>query len=76
MKYMILAKIMLNSADDVNAILNGKYASKYAGRDLEAMKSIAQAHNKRSLQDFQRVLKEFQNGNQTISKVKVFRNPR
>lgn len=61
LKYMILAKIMLNSPEDVNAILNGKYASKYAGRDLEAMKAIAQAHTKRSLQNFQNALKDYSN---------------
>jgi len=59
LKYMILSKIMTGSIDDVNAIINGKYGLKYAGKDIDAMKSIANVYSKRSLKDFQEVLQKY-----------------
>jgi 26S proteasome regulatory subunit N6 len=59
LKYMILAKIMQNSTDDVNAILSGKYGIKYPGKDLEAMKAVNLAHTHRSLKEFQELLVRF-----------------
>ncbi len=41
--------------DDVNALMSVKLALKYGGRDVEAMKAVAQASKKRSLADFQQV---------------------
>ena len=44
-----------NRPDDVNALMSVKLALKYSGRDVEAMKAIAQASKKRSLADFQQI---------------------
>ena len=43
-------------ADDINGLITGKLAIKYAGRDIESMKAIANASSKRSLADFQKVM--------------------
>nr|NVI77759.1 regulatory particle non-ATPase 6 [Cucujiformia] len=59
LKYMLLSKIMLNSPEDVQQIISGKLAIKYAGKDINAMKAVAQASSKRSLADFQLAVKEF-----------------
>lgn len=59
LKYMLLSKIMLNTPDDVQQIVSGKLAIKYAGRDIDAMKAVAQASHKRSLADFQVGVKNF-----------------
>jgi 26S proteasome regulatory subunit N6 len=45
--------------DDVNALMSVKLALKYSGRDVEAMKAVAQASKKRSLADFQQALKDY-----------------
>nr|WIM01490.1 26S proteasome non-ATPase regulatory subunit 11 [Limnephilus lunatus] len=59
LKYMLLSKIMLNLPEDVQHIISGKLALKYAGSDIDAMKSVAQASHKRSLADFQQGLKTY-----------------
>nr|NVI77804.1 regulatory particle non-ATPase 6 [Cucujiformia] len=59
LKYMLLSKIMLNNPEEVQQIVSGKLAIKYAGRDIDAMKAVAQASHKRSLADFQLAVKEF-----------------
>ncbi|CAD7087823.1 unnamed protein product [Hermetia illucens] len=59
LKYMLLCKVMLSQAEDVNQIVSGKLAITYSGRDIDAMKAIAQASHKRSLADFQEALKEY-----------------
>lgn len=57
---MILSKIMTNSSDDVYAILNGKFGLKYAGRELDAMREITNAHTEKSLRNFQLSLQKFE----------------
>ena len=59
LKYMLLCKIMLNNPDDVQAIISGKLALRYAGPHIEAMKSIANASHNRSLSEFQDTLNKF-----------------
>lgn len=53
LKYMLLCKVMLDLPDEVNSLLSAKLALKYNGSDLDAMKAIAAAAQKRSLKDFQ-----------------------
>ena len=59
LKYMLLSKIMLNAAEDINSLITGKLALKYGGRDIESMKAIANASQKRSLAEFQKTLELF-----------------
>ena len=56
LKYMLLCKIMMNSPDEVTAIINGKPGMRHQGPALEAMRAVASAHQKRSLQDFEAAL--------------------
>lgn len=59
LKYMLLCRIMENQTDEVNQLLEGKHAIKYAGRDLEAMKAIARAHSSKSLAEFEQALNNY-----------------
>lgn len=49
----------MSRPDDVQSITVGKLALKYAGPNIEAMKSIAKASSNRSLHDFQEALNQF-----------------
>ena len=62
LKYMLLCKIMLNLSDDVRAIIQGKAAQRFAGRDVEAMNAIAKAHEDRSLEKFEQALQDYKEG--------------
>ncbi|KAI1005827.1 putative 26S proteasome regulatory subunit [Podosphaera aphanis] len=59
LQYMLLCKIMLNLADDVNQLLASKQAARYAGQNLEAMKAVARAHANRSLLEYEKALDEY-----------------
>jgi len=59
LKYMLLSKIMINAADDINNLITGKLALKYDGRDIDSMKAIANASQKRSLAEFQKNLESY-----------------
>ncbi|OXB56638.1 hypothetical protein ASZ78_003929, partial [Callipepla squamata] len=59
LKYMLLCKIMLNAPEDVQALVSGKLALRYAGRQTEALKCVAQASKNRSLADFEKALTDY-----------------
>jgi len=59
LKYMLLAKIMLNLPEEVHNIVSGKLALKYQGSGIESMKQVAQASKNRSLAEFQTTVKKF-----------------
>lgn len=59
LKYMLLCKIMTGNAEDVSGIVNGSVALKYSGRDVDSMVAVAKAHSERSLESFEKTLKEF-----------------
>ncbi|CAN6660580.1 26S proteasome regulatory subunit Rpn6p [Trichomonascus vanleenenianus] len=61
LKYLLLSKIMLNRSDDLQSLLTSKSVLKYAGRDIDAMKAIAEAHKNRSLKEFESVLETYGN---------------
>jgi 26S proteasome regulatory subunit N6 len=50
-----VSSVFFCSPDDVNSLMSFKLALKYSGRDVEAMKAVAQASKKRSLADFKQV---------------------
>ncbi|XP_062517483.1 26S proteasome non-ATPase regulatory subunit 11A-like [Corticium candelabrum] len=60
LKYMLLCKIMLNSPEDVQSIVSGKLALKYAGKQTDGMKSVATASHNRSIAEFKETLSTFQ----------------
>ncbi|XP_064461622.1 26S proteasome non-ATPase regulatory subunit 11-like isoform X2 [Ornithodoros turicata] len=59
LKYMLLSKIMLSAPDDVQSIVMGKLALRYSGREVDAMKAVAQASHRRSLAEFQEALSRY-----------------
>lgn len=61
LKYMLLCKIMTGNAQDVGSIVNGNVALKFSGRQVDAMVAVAKAHSERSLESFEKTLKEYKN---------------
>jgi len=59
LKYMLLCKIVLNLPEEVQALISGKLALRYAGRQTDALKCVAQACKNRSLADFEKALTEY-----------------
>lgn len=59
LKYMLLCKVMTGNAEDVPGIVNGSVALKYSGRDVDAMGAVAKAHSERSLESFEKTLRDY-----------------
>ncbi|TRY54006.1 hypothetical protein DNTS_015562 [Danionella cerebrum] len=59
LKYMLLCKIMLSLPEEVQSLISGKLALRYAGRQTDALRCIAQASKNRSLADFEKALTEY-----------------
>eukprot|EP00823_Brevimastigomonas_motovehiculus_P007308 TRINITY_DN632_c0_g1_i2.p1 TRINITY_DN632_c0_g1~~TRINITY_DN632_c0_g1_i2.p1 ORF type:complete len:299 (+),score=81.12 TRINITY_DN632_c0_g1_i2:554-1450(+) len=59
LKCMLLCKIMLNQPEDVYSIVNGKAGIKYAGIEMEAMRSVADAYKKRDIHVFEDTYKKY-----------------
>lgn len=59
LQYMLLCKIMLNLKEDVDSLMTSKHAIRYAGKNLDAMKAVARAHNNRSLEEYEQALSSY-----------------
>jgi 26S proteasome regulatory subunit N6 len=54
-KFMLFSKIMNKQSDDALNLMNSAVALKYQGRDVDAMKEVAQANKQQNLLAFERV---------------------
>lgn len=59
LKYVLLAKIMNNNAEDVPTIITSKGGLKYSGPDVDAMQKVAEAYTNRSLEFFEQTLRDY-----------------
>jgi 26S proteasome regulatory subunit N6 len=59
LKYMLMAKIMTKNPEDVYNIIRGKSGVKYAGREVESMRVVADAYKARSIEDFEKAYVDF-----------------
>ena len=55
MYHALLACLLASSPEDVQSIVSGKLALRYAGKQIDAMKSVATASQHRSLLECQEV---------------------
>jgi len=60
LKYMVLCKVLHDSASEVPALLASRIGMKHSGTDLEAMAAIAKAAKTRSLEDFQAAVSKYE----------------
>ena len=56
LKYLLMCKLMIEQVPEITALLQGRVALKYQGREVEAMRALAAAYEKRSVHELQRVL--------------------
>jgi 26S proteasome regulatory subunit N6 len=60
LKYLLLCKIMLGHAEELDGIANGKLGQKYSlGLEVSAMKAVGEAHRNKSLREFEEALGRF-----------------
>lgn len=57
---------LVSQAEDVHAIVSGKIALRYQGRDVEALRAVATAYQNRSLLEFEQALTNYREGGPTI----------
>lgn len=50
--------MMVNKTDEVRQLLRGKFSLIYTDEDIKLITSMAEANDKKSLKDFQRILEE------------------
>lgn len=67
LKYMLLCKVMMDSPEDVQNLVLGKLALKFAGQDISAMLAVAKAYKHRSLDDFERVIRQYPKGMENVA---------
>lgn len=59
LKYMLLCKVMMGKASDVESIVSGKVALKHEGRNIDSIRAVASAYKERSLHSLETALKEY-----------------
>ena len=60
LKYLLLCKIMLGQAGELDAVAGGKLAQRYSiGPEVAAMKAVGAAHANKSLQEFETALASY-----------------
>lgn len=59
-KFMLFSKIMNRQSDDALNLINSAVALKYQGRDVDAMKEVAQANKQQNLLAFERCKEVYQ----------------
>jgi 26S proteasome regulatory subunit N6 len=60
LKYLLLCKVMTQQTAEIAALLQGRLALRYQGREVDAMRELAAACEKRSVHELERVLREHQ----------------
>jgi len=71
LKYLLLCKVMTQQTGEIAALLQGRVALRYQGRELDAMRELAAACEKRSVQDLEQVLRTNQ---QFLTEDPIIRN--